>query len=57
MVVVAGPPATVPDVLAGLGTDALVTDVADIPRELRRQISLSNPLWGAPHVHAELLKR
>src|SRR5215472_8696389 len=30
-----------------------------VPREVRdliRQMSCDNPLWGAPHIHGELLK-
>src|SRR5256885_5266695 len=30
--------------------------VCSVTRELIRQMSLANPLWGAPRIHGELLK-
>jgi len=36
----------------GLGRPAVPTEI----RQLIREMSIANPLWGAPRIHGELLK-
>jgi hypothetical protein len=41
-----------PEIEAPAGRPAVATEI----RQLIREISIANPLWGAPRIHGELLK-